>query len=211
MQSMVIIGAGGHGKVIRDIVEERPDTVLAGILDDRFESLHIENGVYHGPSFAADELIRLCPDVKFIIAVGRNDLRKKLFESLGLPLERYAVLVHPSAAVSRSARIERGSVVMAASVIQADAHIGMHSIVNTGVIVEHDNQIGRYVHLSPGTVLTGGVTVMDGAHVGAGTVVIPGKTIGRRSVTGAGAAIIDDIPDDATAVGVPARTIKSQL
>ncbi|MDA4896599.1 acetyltransferase, partial [Streptomyces sp. MS2A] len=78
----------------------------------------------------------------------------------------------------------------------------------TGAIVEHDNRIGDYVHLSPGTVLTGGVTVMEGAHLGAGTAVIPGKTVGRWSVTGAGAAVIHDIPDNCTAVGVPARMIK---
>ncbi|MFN2744354.1 MULTISPECIES: acetyltransferase [Bacillus] len=211
MQAIVIIGAGGHGKVIKDIVEECPDLSLAGILDDRFESLARKNGLYYGSAHATGEMLRFFPDAKFIIAVGRNEVRKKLFESLGLPLERYAVLVHPSAVISSSARIENGTVVMAKSVIQADAHIGMHSIINTGAIVEHDNRIGDYVHLSPGTILTGGVTVMDEAHVGAGTVVIPGKRLGRRSVTGAGAAVIDDIPDDSTAVGVPARAIKSQL
>ncbi|SCA87899.1 hypothetical protein BGLY_4076 [Bacillus glycinifermentans] len=208
MQNVVIIGAGGHGKVIREIVEELPDTVLAGILDDRFQKLQLVNGLYKGPSHAARELIQELSDAKFMLGVGSNETREKLFQNLGLPLERYAVLIHPSAVISKSAQIQNGTVVMAASVIQADAFIGAHSIVNTGVIVEHDNVIGDYVHLSPGTILTGSVTVKDGAHVGAGTVVIPGKTIGERSVTGAGAVVITNIPDDSTAVGTPARTIK---
>ncbi|MSN98920.1 acetyltransferase [Bacillus paralicheniformis] len=208
MQNVVIIGAGGHGKVVRDLVIARPDTALAGILDDRYAELHVENGLYRGPSGAAEELARLHPDAKFVLAVGQNGIRKRLYERLGLPLDRYAVLIHPSAVISGSARIQNGAVVMASSVIQADAHIGIHTIVNTGAIVEHDNRIGDYVHLSPGTVLTGGVTVMEGAHLGAGTAVIPGKTIGRWSVTGAGSSVIHDIPDDCTAVGVPARKIK---
>ena len=166
--------------------KERPDTELAGILDDRYAELHVENGLYRGPSAAAEELARLHPDAKFVLAVGQNSIRQQLYERIGLPLDRYAVLIHPSAVVSGSARIQNGAVVMASSVIQADADVGIHAIVNTGAIVEHDNRIGDYVHLSPGTVLTGGVTVMEGAHLGAGTAVIPGKTVGRWSVTGAG-------------------------
>ncbi|MCY9265921.1 acetyltransferase [Bacillus licheniformis] len=208
MQNVVIIGAGGHGKVVRELVKERPDTELAGILDDRYAELHVENGLYRGPSAAAEELARLHPDAKFVLAVGQNSIRQQLYERIGLPLDRYAVLIHPSAVVSGSARIQNGAVVMASSVIQADADVGIHAIVNTGAIVEHDNRIGDYVHLSPGTVLTGGVTVMEGAHLGAGTAVIPGKTVGRWSVTGSGAAVIHDIPDNCTAVGVPARMIK---
>ncbi|MCY7773785.1 acetyltransferase [Bacillus licheniformis] len=208
MQNVVIIGAGGHGKVVRELVKERPDTELAGILDERYAELHVENGLYRGPSAAAEELARLHPDAKFVLAVGQNSIRQQLYERIGLPLDRYAVLIHPSAVVSGSARIQNGAVVMASSVIQADADVGIHAIVNTGAIVEHDNRIGDYVHLSPGTVLTGGVTVMEGAHLGAGTAVIPGKTVGRWSVTGAGAAVIHDIPDNCTAVGVPARMIK---
>ncbi|MCF7616518.1 acetyltransferase [Bacillus sonorensis] len=208
MQSVIIIGAGGHGKVIREIIEELPDQVLAGILDDRFSELHVENGLYKGPSHAVKELVKLIPGVTFILGVGKNAVRKRLFKSLGLPLECYAVLIHPSAVVSKTAQILNGTVVMAGSIIQADAYIGAHSIVNTGAIVEHDNTIGDYVHLSPGTILTGGVTVKEEAHVGAGTAVIPGKTIGKRSVTGAGSVVIEDIPDDSTAVGIPARTIK---
>lgn len=186
MQNVVIIGAGGHGKVVRELVKERPDTELAGILDDRYAELHVENGLYRGPSAAAEELARLHPHAKFVLAVGQNSIRQQLYERIGLPLDRYAVLIHPSAVVSGSARIQNGAVVMASSVIQADADVGIHAIVNTGAIVEHDNRIGDYVHLSPGTVLTGGVTVMEGAHLGAGTAVIPGKTVGRWSVTGAG-------------------------
>nr|MDH3153167.1 acetyltransferase [Bacillus licheniformis] len=208
MQNVVIIGAGGHGKVVRELVKERPDTELAGILDDRYAELHVENGLYRGPSGAAEELARLHPHAKFVLAVGQNSIRQRLYERIGLPLDRYAVLIHPSAVVSGSARIQNGAVVMASSVIQADADVGIHAIVNTGAIVEHDNRIGDYVHLSPGTVLTGGVTVMEGAHLGAGTAVIPGKTVGRWSVTGAGATVIHDIPDNCTAVGVPARMIK---
>ncbi|MDA7027369.1 acetyltransferase [Bacillus sp. CLL-7-23] len=211
MRKVVVIGDGGHGKVIREIIEELQDTELVGILDDKFVNLHVENNLYKGPSSAAIELFQVLPGVQFILGVGANTVRKQLFERLGLPLESYTILVHPSAVISKSAQIQNGTVVMAASVVQADTNIGAHSIINTGVIVEHDNQIGDYVHLSPGTVLTGEVKVKAGAHVGAGTVVIPGKTIGCRSITGAGATVIDDIPDDATAVGIPARIIKNSI
>ncbi|MGF7534274.1 acetyltransferase [Bacillus mexicanus] len=209
MKNVAIVGDGGHGKVIRELINARTDTRLAAVLDDKFQMLEARKEWYTGPIEAVSELRRLIPDVMFLIAIGNNRVRKKLAERLGLKKEDFITLIHPSAIVSKSAVIEEGTVIMAGAIIQADARIGAHCIINTGAVAEHDNLISDYVHLSPRVTLSGAVAVQEGAHLGTGASVIPQLTIGAWSTVGAGSAVIRSIPDWATAVGAPARTISS--
>ncbi|MBY8911454.1 acetyltransferase [Bacillus sp. YC2] len=209
MKMVALIGNGGHGKVVKEIVNTRSDMQLAGIFDDRFSSFAVREGLYTGRPDDIHLLRKLVPDVAFAICVGDNGLRKKLAERLELEHGDCTALIHPAAIVSEAAAIGSGTVVMAGAVIQAGANIGTHCIINTGAIAEHDNSIGDYVHLSPRAALAGGVKVREGAHIGIGASVIPQIEIGRWSVIGAGAAVISTIPDGVTAVGVPARVISS--
>ncbi|MCY9160624.1 acetyltransferase [Bacillus atrophaeus] len=207
MIKVAVIGDGGHGKVVKEIVSARTDTRLIGVLDDTFSALQYSGELYTGPADSIQELRRLIPDIVFVLAIGSNIVRKQLAERLGLEQKDFVSLIHPSAMISKSAKVGHGTVVMAGAVIQAGAIIGAHSIINTGAVVEHDNRIGDFVHLSPRVTLTGAVAVSEGAHLGAGAVVIPEMSIGRWSVVGAGAAVISPIPDQVTAVGTPARVI----
>ncbi|KXZ20870.1 acetyltransferase [Bacillus nakamurai] len=209
MKQVGLIGNGGHGKVVKEIVNARSDMQLAGIFDDSFSGFAGREGLYTGRPDDIHLLRKLIPDVVFVISVGDNGVRKQLAERLGLRHEDCTSLIHPAAIVSETAAIGSGTVIMAGAVIQADANIGAHCIINTGAIAEHDNSIGDYVHLSPRAALAGGVKVREGAHIGIGASVIPQIEIGRWSVIGAGAAVISPIPDDVTAVGVPARVISS--
>ncbi|MDU0155316.1 acetyltransferase [Bacillus cabrialesii] len=209
MKKVAIVGDGGHGKVIRELINARPDTCLAAVLDDKFRTLESGKEWYTGPPEAVSELRRLIPDVLFLIAIGNNSVRKQLAERLGLKQENFITLIHPSAIVSKSAVIGKGTVIMAGAIIQADACIGAHCIINTGAVAEHDNQISDYVHLSPRVTLSGAVAVQEGAHVGTGAAVIPQLTIGAWSTVGAGSAVIRSIPDGVTAAGAPARIISS--
>lgn len=209
MRNVAIVGDGGHGKVIRELINARPDTRLAAVLDDKFRTLEFGKEWYTGPPEAVIELRKLIPDVLFLIAIGNNSVRKKLAERLRLKKENFITLIHPSAIVSESAVIGEGTVIMAGAIIQADARIGAHCIINTGAVAEHDNQISDYVHLSPRVTLSGAVAVQEGAHLGTGASVIPQLTIGAWSTVGAGSAVIRSIPDRATAAGAPARTISS--
>ena len=118
-----------------------------------------------------------------------------------------AAVLAPSAEVSRFAQVSAGALIAPRAVVNADAVIGLGAIINTAAIIEHDCRIGDFAHIAPGVVLGGTVTVGEAALVGLGARVCPGVTIGRGARIGAGAVVIADVPDDALAVGVPARVI----
>ena len=207
--NIVVIGHGGHSKVIEDLILLNINYRIIGFLDDRYSDVQVNHSLFFGPIHSIEKVIASFGEVKFIIGIGDNHVRKTIVEHIGLSDVNYLTLIHPTAVISPSAKIGEGSVIMAKSVINADAQIGKHSIINTGAIVEHDNRIGSYVHICPSATLTGGVEVEDGAQIGAAAVVIPNIRIGRWAVVGAGAAVIQNIPDHLTAIGVPAEVTKS--
>lgn len=201
---VAIIGQGGHSKVIQDIITAREGNEIVGYLDDKFDFASVKQGIYYGPISSAIRLREQVEDLKFIIAIGNNRVRKNIVEKMNFSDEDFAVLIHPSAIISTSAKIGNGSVIMANAVINADADIRKHTIINSGAVIEHDTKVGDYTHISPKATLTGGVIVEEGVHVGAGATLIPQVIVGKWSVIGAGATVIRDIPSNCTAVGTPA-------
>lgn len=209
---IIMIGAGGHSKVIQDIIlSSYGNYEIIGRLDDMYEQLRVEDGVYFGPISVAGKLMNEHTDVRFVVAIGNNRTRKRIMEQLEIPSHRYVTLIHKQAIVSLSAKIGAGTVIMPGAIVNADVEIGNHVIVNSGAIIEHDNRVKDFAHISPNAVLTGSVTVGTGVHIGVGANVIPNITIGDWSVIGAGATVICDIAANCTAVGVPARVIKKEL
>lgn len=198
-ERVIIIGASGHGKVVADIVTAAGDTVV-GFLDDD-ESKQTCGGY---PVLGAVAEAKKYPDCRFIIAIGNNEVRKRIARELELP---WYTAVHPSAVISPRATIGAGTVVMPRVVINAEAGIGAHCILNTGAIVEHENHIADYVHLSPGAALGGNVRVGEGAHIGIGASVKNNISICGCTI-GAGAAVVKDITESGTYAGVPARRLK---
>ncbi|UKS24905.1 acetyltransferase [Paenibacillus sp. HWE-109] len=204
---IVVIGEGGHGKVVKELIHSRGKDRIIGLLDDRYNNLQLVDGVYTGPISSAHFLIDRVKELKFVIAIGNNAIRKSIVNKLGFPRESYISLIHETAIISKSATIGHGTVVMAHTIINADAVIGDHAIINSGAIVEHDARMGNYVHAAPKSLLTGAVRAEEGAMIGAGATIIPGKNIGDWAVIGAGATVISDIPPHMTAVGTPARLL----
>lgn len=205
VEHIVLIGAGGHSKVIQDIINTSNSIKLSAILDDTYNETVIEDGITHGPIHFLNDLNK--NDFKFCIAIGNNETRKKLYKSLNIPLDRYVTLIHPSAIISPNVKIGNGTVIMPRAVINADVEVGNHCIVNTGAVVEHDNIISSYAHISPNATLAGTVKVGEGTQIGAGATVIQGKSIGDWSTIGAGAVVIENVSNNVTAVGVPAKMI----
>lgn len=206
MTKIILIGAGGHSKMIEDIIAVQRNYELYAVLDDAFEQTEIKNGVIQAHTSLIDRL-----DVEqytFCLAIGNNATRKRLFKHFSIPISQYATIIHPSAVVSASASIGYGTVILPNAVINANAIIGNHGIINTNAVVEHDNDLADYVHISPSATLSGTVTVEQGAHIGTGATVIPMQTIGKWTSIGAGAVVINNIKDYATAVGVPAIIIR---
>ncbi|PWA12646.1 acetyltransferase [Pueribacillus theae] len=206
MEKVILIGAGGHSKVIQDSLNQMRDLELYAILDDAFRQTIEKDGIMYAPTDFLNTINR--SDYKFCLAIGSNSVRKKLFGTLNIPLTRYLSVIHPHATISPSARIGHGTVVMAGVVINADATIGNHCIINTGSVVEHDNRVGDFAHISPNATLAGSVAVLEGAHVGAGATVIQGMRIGSWSTIGAGAVVVKNVESNVIAAGVPAQVIK---
>lgn len=209
--NVVIIGAGGQGKVVGEALLASETDRVVGYMDDRYKSLTKKDGIIFAPITSAPMIKDILGPVKFMIAIGDNRTRWMMAKRLALPDDAYLTYIHPSAIVSPSATFGPGSVVMARTVIQADAVIGRHTIINTGSVIEHDNCLGDFVHISPGAILTGGVTIDAGAHIGAGAAVIPNVKIGEWSVVGAGTVVLDDLPPRCTAVGNPARVLQTKI
>ncbi|ADI28209.1 acetyltransferase [Geobacillus sp. C56-T3] len=208
MNPIVVIGQGGHSKVVQDMIAADGRYQIVAILDDKYQEMNERDGMVYGPVSVVSDLIDEDPDVKLIIAIGNNRVRADIVERIQVDHERFATIIHPSAVISPSARIGAGTVVMPNCVVNAHAEIGKHVIINTGAIVEHDNRIGDYAHISPNATLTGNVVIGEGAHVGAAATVIPGIRIGSWSLIGAGSVVIRDILDGKKAVGCPARLLE---
>ena len=202
-EQVIVIGAGGHGKVVADIVLSRGDALL-GFLDDGKAPLTEIAGI---PVLGKISDYKNYPDASFVIAVGSSAVRASIARQLdGV---HWYTAVHPAAVVSRlSVQIGEGSVVMANAVINPSAHIGKHCIINTAAVVEHDNHIGDYAHISVGAKLGGTVSVGSHTWVGIGAAVSNNVSICDCCMVGAGAAVIHDIKESGTYVGVPARKIK---
>ncbi|MCU5668419.1 acetyltransferase [Bacillus cereus] len=207
MKRIAIIGAGGHGKVIIDMIRANHIYKVVAVFDDKYKTLNQKLGVYYGPIVSLN-LIKEISDCKFVIAIGNNAVRQKIVKQLGLKREQYGTIIHPTATISESVTIGFGTVIMPNAVINADTIIGDHVIINTAAVVEHDNSIGNFVHISPNATLTGTVLINEGTQIGAGATIIPSKQIGKWCIIGAGSVVIQDIPSLCKAVGSPARIIK---
>lgn len=196
---MYLYGASGHAKVIIEILEAC-NIKVEGIFDDN-------PGVKELLGYAVDLYESSQVDVEeIIISIGDNQTRKKIRNNL---LLNYGNAFHPSAVISKRAKIGSGTVIMGNAIINSDCFIGDHVIVNTSSSIDHDCSIDNYVHISPNATLCGGVSVGEGTHIGAASVIIPGVKVGKWCAVGAGSVIIRDIPDGCTVVGNPGRIIKS--
>ncbi len=190
-KKVVIIGAGGHGRVVADVVRACGDIVV-GFLDDD-PSLDTLGAVKDYANYS---------DCLFFAAIGNPEIREAIVQQLDVD---WYTAIHPSAIVSPSARVEEGTVVMPNAVINAGAHIGKHCIINSGAIVEHDNQIEEYVHISVGARLGGTVQVGKKTWIGIGATVSNRMSICGGCMIGAGAVVVENITEQGIYVGVPAR------
>jgi len=206
---VVIYGAGGHGRVIADIVEWQARNAIAGFVDDQQDlwgkMIFGCRRVLGGFEVLANGYQRGC---EVIIAVGDNVMRRQLSCRISKLGYRFAIAIHPSCQIGRGVEIGLGTVVMANAVINTGTNIGAHVIINTGATVDHDCIIEDFVHIAPGAHLGGGVFVGQGSLVGIGASVIERIQVGKHTVIGAGAAVTRDIPHAVTAVGIPARVVK---
>lgn len=205
MKNLAIFGASGHGKVVADIAEcSGWDEVV--FFDDAWPKVSV-NGHWAvaGNSESLVECLNNYSGV--IVAIGNNTIRAEKLRWLSEISAPVVKLVHPSAVISQYAELGAGTVVMPGVVVNVSSKIGDGVILNTGCSIDHDCSIGACAHISPGARLAGGVQVGAQSWIGIGTSVKQLVNIGQRVTVGAGAAVVTDLPDDVTAVGVPAKSV----
>ena len=199
---LVVVGSGGHAKVVIATARAAGLEVTAIVDDDPAcwgqRVLGVEVA---GPTLAVlDDAGQTA-----VLAIGSNRARQQLAAAARC---RFATVVHPAAVIDATVRLGAGTVVFAGAVIQPDAALGAHVIVNTGASIDHDCAIGDFVHIAPGVRLAGDVSLGDGVFLGIGAVAVPGVRIGAWTTVGAGAAVVGDLAADLVAAGVPARPLR---
>lgn len=210
MEKIVLIGGGGHCKVIIDILRKEKKYEIVGICD-RNVGEKIMGVPVIGDDSVLPQLLKSGVENAFICigALGNPHKRIKIMNNLMELGFKLPTAIHPEAVISEEVLIEEGTCVMAGAVINAGSKIGKLSIINTSSVVEHDCVIERNVHISPRACICGNVKIGCNSHIGAGSTVIQGIKIGGNSTIGAGAVVIRDIKDKSKAVGVPAKIIKA--
>lgn len=214
MKQVVGLGAGGHAKVVIEILRAMGGYEFIGLLDPKQELWDTE--VLGVPVLGDDALL---PELRSqgihyafigLGTVGDTRPRRRLYEKARQKGFEIVQAIHPQAVVAPSVAIGHGPTIMAGAVINAAAKLGDNVIVNTGAIVEHDCIIGDHVHVATGAQLASTVQVGTGAHIGAGATVRQCITIGEGAIVGAGAVVVKDVPNDVTVAGVPARILKER-
>lgn len=200
MNSLVIVGASGHGKVIADIAEKVGYTDIV-FLDDN-QSIKT-CGKYSVVGTSSDAIRYSSSD--FIVGIGNAEIRKRIQEELIGKGIHIATLIHPKAVIAPDVSLGVGTVVMAGAIINPGSTVGNACIINTGATVDHDNTIANYVHVSVGSHLAGTVSIGTGTWIGAGAIVNNNVSICENCMIGAGAVVINNLTDSDVYIGVPAR------
>jgi len=203
---ILLFGAGGHAKVVIDIIEQQGTHEIAGLLDDDIKHRGTRFFGYPLLGSRADLPALISAQLRHaIVTIGDNASRAGVAALLEAGGWQFASAVHPGASIGRGVTMGPGCVVMAGCVLNADASLGAQVIVNTGATVDHDCRLEEAVHIAPGCHLCGGVSVGRGSLLGAGATVTPGVRIGRNAIVGAGSTVIRDVADDEKVSGSPAR------
>jgi sugar O-acyltransferase (sialic acid O-acetyltransferase NeuD family) len=197
----IIYGGGGHGRVILDAAR------LAGLSPDCFIDDNPGCMELDGIPVISSGSPWWCgvSQFDFVVAIGKNETRARVYETLLTRGGRPTTIVHPSAIISSRSKIGSGSVAMPGIVVNAGAQIGINTILNTSCSIDHDCCIGDHVHICPGARLAGGIRVGSLSMVGTGACIIPGIQIGSQALVGAGSVVVRDLPDGSKALGNPAR------
>ena len=198
----IIIGAGGHGVVVADILKKRRYQIL-GFLDDGIESgTQIFGSTILGK---ISDCINY-PEATFIIGIGHNETRKAIAEKYSI---NFGTAIHPTATIGGECQIQRGTVIMAGAIVNPRTKIGMHCIINTNAGIDHDNQINNYTHISPNVTTGGDVIIGECSHVGIGSTIKNGIKICPNTTIGAGAVVVKDIEIAGTYIGIPATILRN--
>lgn len=210
MDSIVLIGGGGHAKSVIDSIKSEGEWNIIGILDNLEK---VGQNIMGIPIIGTDEELSMLykQGVRFafitIGSLGNVDIRKKIFNKASKIGFRFPNIIDKSAVLAADVELGIGNFFAKRTVVNAGSKIGNQTIINTGAIVEHDCLIGDFVHVSPGTVLSGGVKVGNDSHIGTNSTVIQYVNIGNQVLIGAGSVVLQDIRDNMKGYGNPCKEV----
>ncbi len=213
MKEILVYGAGGFAREVKDVVDAMAgaghQVRCAGFLDDSGKN---PGGVLNGaPVLGGEEqIVGWKSKAEFLVGIGNPAVKRKVAAKVARFGGRFGNVFHPAAVTSRFVEFGEGTIVTAGVILTNQIKIGRHVILNLDVTVGHDCVLEDLVTVAPGVHISGNVHVGEGTDMGTGAVIIQGIRIGRWSVVGAGSVVTKDIPDNCTAVGVPARVIKTR-
>lgn len=206
-KEIVIIGGGGHAKVLIDAILSSDAYRITGILDPALKKGAKVSGY---DVLGGDGLLFALKGKYLALGVGTvraSGRRKAIYTANKKKGFEFPPIVHAKAYVAVTAKLGKGSQVLAGAVVNPGAAIGEDTIINTKAIIEHDCAVGPHSHIASGAILGGDVKVGAGSHVGMGARILQGVKIGRGVTVGAGAVVLKDVPDGKTVAGIPARII----
>ena len=210
-QPCIVLGAGGHGRVVLDILVNTGKFQVVGFVDSNpdLTGRRVDGVPVLGQPADLPRLRGEYDVNHAVVAVGDNGVRRALADRLEDMQFELCNAIHPSANLARNVTLGRNVVIAAGALVCAHCQIGDSVILNTGCIVDHESRIGTATHICPGDRLGGRVTIESGAFVGIGATIIQSVRVGYEAIVGAGAVLINDAPPMSTVVGVPARQIKA--
>lgn len=211
-KQLILIGGGGHCKVVISILRKLGDFQIAGIVDN-YKVGRLIKGIN---VIGGDEDLESLHKKGFrnaVITVGSikdNRKRYELFNIIKKIGYKFPIIISSEAVIDTTVKIGEGTVVMPGCVINIDSSVGKNCIINTGAIVEHDCKIGHHCHIASGVHISGGVEIGDLSFIGIGSTIIQEIKIGKNVTLGAGSTVIEDIPDDVVVAGNPLKPVKSK-
>ena len=207
MKKTIIIGSGGHAKVLIDALLQSGQHIYA--LTDSNTQLKGEK-VFGIPIIGNDKKILSYDPTEILLINGLGSthstaLRQKIYNYWTSQGYQFGTVIHPTAVISQLVSLEAGVQVLANSVINAGATIAPNCIINTAAVVEHDCQIAKDVHIAPNATVLGGVKIGAASHIGAGAIILQNLVVGERCLVGAGAVVVESVETEQRVLGIPAK------
>jgi sugar O-acyltransferase (sialic acid O-acetyltransferase NeuD family) len=207
---VIIIGAGGHAKVLIDTLKSQSVNII-GMTDTDLNK--VGKTILGVPVIGDDTVVDNYNNdsvelVNGIGMVANKKTRQQIFDNFKKRGYSFASVIHHSVILASDVELSEGIQIMAGSVVQTGCKIGKNSIINSRVSIDHETIIGSHVHVAPGVTLSGEVLIGSGTLVGSGATIIQGVKVGENAIVAAGAVVVRDVPDGATVMGVPAKVVK---
>lgn len=204
---VIMIGNGGHAKVLTEILLEEQVKVIG------FTAMERQKNFFDLPYLGDDLKILDYPigEVELVLGLGsvnQSNIRKNIFQHFKSKGYTFKEIIHSTAIIAPSVRLGEGVQIMAGAILQTNTVIADNTIINTGTKIDHDSQIAAHVHIAPGCTLSGNTIIGESTHIGTGVTLIQGIEIGKNCLIGAGAVVLKSISDSMTAYGVPAKEVQ---